>query len=86
MEEKTHMRNEELKRFNELNLDKLSDVDQKKLIALLSRKDNYLSSAILYNILIVKIASSQNDALKAKAQPFAKKNGIEILFKSSLKS
>ena len=79
IENKDHFRNSEIKRFLSLDLDDLSETDKKKIIALLSKKNDYAKSAVSYNLLICAIAQSRNESLRAKALPFAKKNGIETL-------
>ncbi len=79
IEMKDHVRNDEIKRFLTLNMNNLSEIDKKKIIVLLNKKNDYEKSAVLYNMLLTKIANSHNDTLKAKAQPFAKKYGVETL-------
>lgn len=79
IEGKVQIRNNEIKRFLTLDLDKLSEADKKKIVALLNKKNDYGQSAVLYNLLLRNIAQSKNDTLKAKALPFAKKYGVETL-------
>lgn len=83
IENKDHFRNSEIKRFLSLDLNDLSEVDKKKIVALLNKKNDYSKSAVLYNLLICKIAQAKNQSLKTKALPFAKKNGIETLLTAS---
>ena len=83
IEGKDHVRNSEIERFLTLDLDNLSEVDKKKIIALLKKKNDYGKSAVLYNLLLHRIANSHNDTLKAKALPFAKKYGVETLLTAS---
>ncbi|MBQ8631867.1 MAG: hypothetical protein IJ479_09165 [Alphaproteobacteria bacterium] len=83
IEGKDHVRDSEIKRFLTLDVDKLSETDKKKIIALLNKKIDYGKSAVLYNLLLCKIANSHNDTLKAKALPFAKKYGVETLLTAS---
>ncbi len=83
IEVKDHFRNSEIKRFLALDLDDLSEVDKKKIVALLNKKNDYSKSAVSYNLLIRAIAQSHNESLRAKALPFAKKNGIETLLTAS---
>ena len=72
-----------IKRFLTLDLENLSDVDKKKIVALLNKKNDYGQSAVLYNLLLRNIAQSKNDTLRAKALPFAKKYGVEALLTAS---
>lgn len=84
IENKEEIRNKEIKRFLSADLDDLSEVDKKKIIALLSKKNDYSKSAVSYNLLMCRIAQSHNESLKTKALLFAKKNGIEALLKASV--
>ena len=80
IESKPELLKKELKRFNDMeNFSSLSDEDQKKVIALLSKKENFAVSPALYAVLIYKIAQSKNETLKTKATPFAKKNNLTKL-------
>ena len=83
IEGKDHVRNDEIKRFLTLDIDNLSETDKKKIVALLNKKNDYAKSAVLYNLVLHKIANSHNDTLKAKAMPFAKKYGVETLLTAS---